>query len=123
MALRHAEVEATGLGHINAHGVATREEDRIESQLLAEACPRVPVTALKSYFGNLFAAGGAVEAAASVLALGAGKVPPTLNYERPDPECPIRVIAGQPLEHTPAVALTVNRTRAGQAAAVVFGGA
>jgi 3-oxoacyl-[acyl-carrier-protein] synthase II len=123
MALRHAQIDATALGHINAHGVATRDEDRIEAQLLTETCPRIPVTALKSYFGNLCAAGGAVEAAASVLAVQAGKIPATLNYRRPDPECPVRVITGESLEHAPSVALAVNRTRAGQAAAVIFGGA
>ena len=57
--------------------------------------------------------------AVSVLALGARLVPPTLNYRRPDPECPIHVIHGEPLA-SPRLALLLNRTAAGQAVAVVL---
>jgi 3-oxoacyl-[acyl-carrier-protein] synthase II len=121
-ALKHAGVEARSLGHINAYAPSTRNDDRIEAQVLAGSCPGVPVTALKSYFGNVFSAGGALETAASVLALDARLVPKTLNYERPDPECPVPVI-DEPLSAAPPFALKISRTSAGQAAAIVLGGA
>ena len=52
--------------------------------------------AAKSYFGNLGAGSGTTELAASLLALQHGVVPPTLNYEEPDPACPVPVLAGSP---------------------------
>ena len=67
-------------------------------------------------------AGGAVEAAASVLALQHQAVPPTLNYETPDPQCPVRVIHGQALAGAAPAAMSINWTRASQAAAVVLAG-
>ncbi len=122
IALGQANVDAKQLGHINAHGVSTREDDRIEAQAIRDVAPDVPVTALKSYFGNLGAAAGAMEMAASVLALGAGLVPPSLNYQRPDPQCPVHVIHGEPLASVQSLALLLNRTDAGQAVAVVLAG-
>ena len=102
--------------------MSTREDDRIEAQAIRDVAPDVPVTALKSYFGNLGAAAGAMEMAASVLALGAGLVPPSLNYQRPDPQCPVHVIHGEPLASAQSLALLLNRTDAGQAVAVVLAG-
>jgi 3-oxoacyl-[acyl-carrier-protein] synthase II len=122
LALRRANVEAGQLGHLNAHGVSTQQDDRIEARAIQKVAPDVPVLAPKSYFGNLGAAGGAVEMAVSVLAAGAGVVPATLNYRRPDPECPIQVICGEPMRSSKSAALLVNRTAAGQAVAVVLAG-
>ena len=61
------------------------------------------MTALKSYFGNLGASGGAVEMVASVMAFAHGRIPTTLNYTQPDPACPVNVVAGEPREtqHSP----------------------
>ncbi len=109
------------VGHINAHGLSTVSSDRIEAQVLGELLSATPVTAPKSYFGNLFAASGTIETAVSVLAIASGQVPPTLNYEFPDPHCPLNVIRGEPLAGASPVALVINRNRTGQAAALVLG--
>ena len=122
IALAEAKVDARQLGHVNANGLSTREDDWIESQAICDVAPDVPVTAPKSYFGNLGAATGVMEMAVSVLALGTGLVPPTLNYRRPDPQCPVQVIHGEPLASSNAAALLVNRTGIGQAVAVVLAG-
>lgn len=121
-ALHGANIEARQLGHINANGMSTREDDRIEAAALHDVAPDVPVLAPKSYFGNLGAAAGAMEMAVSVLALCERLVPPTLNYQRPDPQCPVRVIHDEPLKTANSSALLVNRTEAGQAVAVVLAG-
>ncbi len=122
--LQQAGLTARSLGHVNAHGASTIRDDRIEARSLHDVLPSVPVTAPKSYFGNLGAASGAVEMAASVLSLDAGLVPPTLNYERPDPQCaPLQVIHGEPVAASIPSALLVNRTSIGQAAAVLLAGA
>ena len=84
--------------------------------------PTVPVTAAKSYFGNLGAAAGAVEMAVSVLAAGGALVPPTLNYEHPDPHCPLQIVHGEPLRATSAAAMLLSWTPVGQAVAVVLAG-
>jgi 3-oxoacyl-[acyl-carrier-protein] synthase II len=120
-ALRSAGIEPSEIGHINAHGLSTISSDRIEARVLSRIFPQTPVTAPKSFFGNLFAASGAIETAASVLALATGRVPQTLNYEFPDPECPLNVIHGEPLLRSKPYALVINRTLAGQAAALVLG--
>jgi 3-oxoacyl-[acyl-carrier-protein] synthase II len=80
----------------------------------------VPVTAAKSLFGNLGAGGGAVELAAAVLSVERGIVPVTLNYEVPDPACPVTVVHGGPLAGRPATAVKVNFCSTGQAVALAI---
>jgi 3-oxoacyl-[acyl-carrier-protein] synthase II len=96
-ALRDAKLSPADIGHINAHGLATKDRDADEARAIREvfgaATDKVPVAAPKSYIGNLGAGGGGVELIASVLALGAGRLPRTLNYETPDPECALNVVA------------------------------
>ena len=96
------------------------EMDRAEAAAIAAELGDVPVTAPKSSFGHLGAAGGAVELVASILGLEAGLVPPTLNYETPDPLCPVNVVHGEPLAGRPGTALAVNICSTGQSAAVVI---
>ncbi len=122
MALDRARLNGTGLGHVNAHGLSTTRGDRLEARVLHELVPAVPITAPKSYFGNLGAASGAMEMAVSVLAVRDGLVPATLNYQRPDPDCPLHVIRDEPLSCTASPALLINWTGIGQAAAVVLDG-
>ena len=108
------------VGHVNAHGVSTVEMDRAEARGIAAELGDVPVTAPKSSFGHLGAGGGVVELAASLLGLERGLVPPTLNYETPDPECPVRVVHGEPLAGRPPTAVKVNLCSTGQAVAVAI---
>jgi 3-oxoacyl-[acyl-carrier-protein] synthase II len=115
-----AGLDAERLGHVNAHGVGTVDMDRAEATAIAAELGAVPVTAPKSSFGHLGAGGGTVELAASVLALEHGLVPPTLNYEHPDPQCPVRVVHGGPLAGRPPTALAVNLCSTGQAVAVAI---
>lgn len=118
-ALAESGVASDDLGHISAHGAGTPDDDLLEARALACAAPRVPVTAPKSYFGNLGAAGGAIELAVSLLGLGRDRIPPTLNYSRPDPQCRLPVIHANPLWGSKPAALAVNFTPIGQAVAMV----
>ena len=120
-ALSGAGLEPTDIGHVNAHGVSTIEMDRAEATAIAGELGNVPVTAPKSGFGHLGAGGGAVELAASVLGMERGLVPPTLNYEHPDPACPVNVVHGEPLAGRPGTAVAVNLCSTGQAVAVALG--
>jgi 3-oxoacyl-[acyl-carrier-protein] synthase II len=122
-ALRGAGMTPEQVGHIHAHGLATRASDRDEArainEVLGEANGRIPVTAAKSYFGNLGAASGVVELIASLLALQSGRLFPVVNYETPDPECALAVAA--PGRDTPAgdSVLNINVSPQGQASAVL----
>jgi 3-oxoacyl-[acyl-carrier-protein] synthase II len=121
-ALQQAGITAADLDHVNAQGYSTIADDAWEAQSLApvlsERRPAVPVFAAKSYFGSLGAGGGAVELAASLLAMRHGILPATLNYEEPDPACPIRVSASpQPI--TARHFLKISFTELGQVAAMV----
>ncbi|MCC7085568.1 MAG: beta-ketoacyl-[acyl-carrier-protein] synthase family protein [Pirellulales bacterium] len=122
--LRSAEMAADEIGHIHAHGLSTRTCDVDEAKAIREvfdaATDQVPVTAAKSYFGNLGAGSGMIELISSVLALQHGKLFPILNYETPDPACPIAVAKPNGGE-IPAGAsfLNLNVTPQGQASAVL----
>jgi len=94
-ALREAGCSPEQVGHIQAHGLSTRESDRDEARAIREVfgrhADRMPVAAAKSYFGNLGAASGTVELIAGALALGRGQLFGTLNFETPDPDCPATI--------------------------------
>jgi 3-oxoacyl-[acyl-carrier-protein] synthase II len=121
-ALQSSGLGPQDIGHVNAHGACTIERDRMEAQAIHDCLGDTPVTALKSYFGCLGAGAGAVETIGSVLAVARGVVPATLNYETPDPQCPVNVISGSPLRTERNVALALNQSSTGQAAAVVIAG-
>jgi 3-oxoacyl-[acyl-carrier-protein] synthase II len=119
-ALAEAGVGPADVDHVNAHGLSARASDAWEARNLHTVFgDRTPALAVKSYIGNLGAAGGAAELAASVLGLHHGLVPATLNYEEPDPECPVAVTAGAPRPAARPVAVKVSFTQMGQCAALV----
>jgi 3-oxoacyl-[acyl-carrier-protein] synthase II len=117
-ALAAAKLESFHVGHVNAHGNSTVEDDRAEARAIRTALGHVPVTAPKSFFGNLGHGSGAVELGVSLVALANGVIPPTLNYETPDPDCPVNVVTdARPPESKTFVKL--NHNTLGQATAVV----
>jgi 3-oxoacyl-[acyl-carrier-protein] synthase II len=91
MALSDAGISPGEVDCINAHGTSTKLNDAAETKaikiLLAERAHRVPVSSNKSMTGHLACAAGAVEAAATVMTVREGVIPPTIHYETPDPEC------------------------------------
>jgi len=88
-AVRDAGLELSDIGYINAHGTSTQANDRDESQVIKRLWngSPPPVSSTKSVTGHLLGAAGAVEAAACALAINRGILPPTINYEQPDPDC------------------------------------
>ena len=99
-ALARAGLPPEAIDHINAHGTATQANDLTESQAIADVfgphAPCVPVTSIKSSLGHMLGAAGAIEAIASILSLREGVIPPTTNFETPDPACAIHLVANQP---------------------------
>jgi 3-oxoacyl-[acyl-carrier-protein] synthase II len=90
-ALNDAALQPADIGYINAHGTSTPVGDRIETMAIknvfGEAAYKVPVSSTKSMTGHLLGAAGGLEGAIVVKALETGILPPTINYETPDPEC------------------------------------
>ncbi len=121
LAIQRTECEKSEIDHVNAHGLGRPAWDRREARAIHALLPGVPVVALKSYFGNLGAGSGIVEAAASILGLAAGHVPGTLNHQQTDSECPINVVGAEGKACERSMALLLNQSINGQVAAVVLG--
>ena len=79
------------IGYINAHGTSTEVNDRVETMAIKEVfgaqAYKVPISSIKSMLGHLIAAAGAVELITCIKVIRRGVIPPTINYEFPDPEC------------------------------------
>jgi len=92
-ALRDARINPWEVGYINAHGTSTVLNDKIESsavmKVFGDHWRHLKISSIKSMIGHLLAAAGAVEFVATVMSVYTGKLPPTINYEEPDPECPL----------------------------------
>jgi 3-oxoacyl-[acyl-carrier-protein] synthase II len=92
-ALRDARINPWEVGYINAHGTSTVLNDKIESsavmKVFGDHWRHLKISSIKSMIGHLLAAAGAVEFVATVMSVYTGKLPPTINYEKPDPECPL----------------------------------
>ena len=98
-ALQNARTAATEVDYINAHGTSTKLNDSTETRAiklaLGERARQIPVSSNKSMIGHLACAAGSVEAVATVLTISRGILPPTVNYEVPDPECDLDYVPNQ----------------------------
>jgi 3-oxoacyl-[acyl-carrier-protein] synthase II len=119
-AIADAGLRPEDIGYVNAHGVSTVADDPIEAQAIHRTLGEVPVTAPKSYFGYLGAGGGAVEMAASVIGFEKGLIPPTLNYQHPDEQCPVRVVASGPIPMGKSAVAVLSQSATGQDSAIVI---
>lgn len=122
-ALRNTGISPEAVGHVHAHGLSTRSGDIEEAWAIREVfggrSSPVPVTAAKSYFGNLGAGSGMVEMIASILSLQKGCLFATLNYQTPDPDCPVDVVAS-PRSADAGSFLNLSVTPQGQASAALL---
>jgi len=98
-ALRDAGLSGPEVGYINAHGTSTQYNDKFETlaikRVFGDHTRRLAVSSTKSMTGHLLGAAGGVEAIATVLALHHGVLPPTINYETPDPDCNLDYVPNQ----------------------------
>jgi 3-oxoacyl-[acyl-carrier-protein] synthase II len=109
-ALRDAALAPTEVGYINAHGTSTPYNDKFETlaikRVFGEHAARLSVSSTKSMTGHLLGAAGGIEAIASILALYHGVLPPTINYETPDPDCDLDYVPNQARKQDIDVALS-----------------
>jgi 3-oxoacyl-[acyl-carrier-protein] synthase II len=91
LALRDAGLQPENIEYINAHGSSTTLNDKTETmaikQVFGEHARRIPISGTKGLYGHPLGASGAIEAAIGALSLSHDYLPPTVNYEVPDPEC------------------------------------
>ena len=109
-ALRDAGLDASDVGYINAHGTSTIYNDKFETiaikRVFGDHARRLAVSSTKSMTGHLLGAAGGIEAIATVLALHHSVLPPTINYETPDPDCDLDYIPNQARKQDVEVALS-----------------
>ena len=127
-AIDDAGLAPADIGYINAHGTGTPENDKMEhfgivNVFGAEAAEKVAVSSNKSMIGHSLTAAGAVEAAFTVLTLKEGILPPTINYEVPDPAIQLDVVPNQARKQQVEFALSNSFGFGGQNVSLVFGAA
>ena len=122
-ALKVAKINPEDVGYINAHGTSTQVNDRVESlavkQVFGAAAYKVPVSSSKSMLGHLIAAAGAVELITCVEAMRRGVLPPTINYDTPDPECDLDYIPNEARERRASHSLSNSFGFGGQNVSLV----
>jgi 3-oxoacyl-[acyl-carrier-protein] synthase II len=123
-ALRDAGLEGPEVAYINAHGTSTPYNDKFETlaikRVFGDHAHRLAVSSTKSMTGHLLGAAGGVEAIATLLALHHGLLPPTINYETPDPECDLDYVPNQARKQDIEVALSNAFGFGGTNATLVF---
>ena len=124
MALTDAKLRPDQITYLNAHGTSTELNDKIETLAIKKtfgpAAKQVAVSSTKSMMGHLIGAAGGVEAVISVLAIERSVMPPTINYEHPDPACDLDYIPNQPRQARVTAALSNSLGFGGHNASILF---
>jgi len=125
MALNDAGLKPEQIDYINAHGTSTELNDKFETlaikQVFGPAVDKLMVSSTKSMTGHLLGAAGALELAVTALALRDGQIPPTINYENPDPDCDLDYVPNVKREKKIHYALSNSLGFGGHNATVVLG--
>lgn len=124
LALEDANLSLDSVGYINAHGTSTAKNDHIESlaikQVFGERAYQIPVSSTKSMTGHLLGAAGGVEALICVKVIDTGIIPPTINYENPDPDCDLDYVPNRARNQKTDVAMSNSFGFGGHNAVLVF---
>src|SRR5438876_3563140 len=124
-AIDRAGLEPQDVGYINAHGTSTPLGDAAETKAIKDVfgdhAYELAVSSTKSMMGHCFGAAGAIEAMMCVLALHEGKLPPTINYEHPDPVCDLDYVPNEARQAQVEVALSNAMGLGGHNACVLLG--
>ncbi len=123
-ALEDSHVPLDELDYISAHGTGTQANDRAESSAIMEIFGKrsvpIPVSSIKSMLGHTMGAASALEAVGCVLAVQHDRIPPTINFETPDPDCPIDCVPNVPRNSRVNIAMNNSFAFGGNNACVMF---
>ena len=124
-AIDEAGIDPSEIDYINAHGTSTQANDSTETMAIKlslgeEAAYQVAVSSTKSMTGHLLGGAGAIEAIATILAIRDGLVPPTINYETPDPECDLDYVPNEARTLPVRVAMSNSFGFGGHNVALIF---
>ncbi|MCK4521668.1 MAG: beta-ketoacyl-ACP synthase II [Nanoarchaeota archaeon] len=123
-ALSKANLNPEQIDYINAHGTSTPLNDKIETlaikKVFGEYAKKIPVSSTKSMTGHLLGAAGSLEAIISVLSINNNIIPPTINYEHPDPECDLDYVPNKAREKEVNVVMSNSFGFGGHNAVLVF---
>ncbi len=124
MAMNDARVNPDEVDYINAHGTSTPLNDKVETlaikEIFGERAYQLKISSIKSMIGHLLGAAGAVEAVATALTIKNGIIPPTINYEHPDPDCDLDYVPNKAIEYPVKVAISNSFGFGGTNACLVF---
>lgn len=125
IAMSEAEIKENDKVYINAHGTSTPANDKTETLAIKKAfgedrAKELLISSTKSMTGHMLGAAGGVEAVFSVLALNEGVLPPTINYEQPDPECDLNYIPNKAVEQQVDFTMSTSLGFGGHNACIVF---
>ncbi len=123
-AVKKADMDPAEFDYINPHGSGTPLNDRVETavfkELMGEAAYGVPISSVKPITGHCMGAAGSVESLACVMAIRDQKVPPTINYTTPDPDCDLDYVPNEAREHRIRTAISTSVGLGGHNACVIF---
>ncbi|KEK13355.1 3-oxoacyl-ACP synthase [Lysinibacillus sphaericus] len=124
LALSMGDIDVTAVDYINAHGTSTPEGDKSETKAIksvfGEHAYQLKVSSTKSMTGHLFGAAGGIEAIITLKSIMEGIIPPTINYETPDPECDLNYVPNEALHQTVNIALSNGFGFGGHNAVLAF---
>ena len=124
LAVENANLSLSDIGYINAHGTSTPLNDKSETAAIktvfGEQAYNIPVSSTKSMTGHLLGASGAIEAVFCVLAMREEILPPTINYQTPDPECDLDYVPNQPRKASPRHVMSNSFGFGGHNATLIF---
>lgn len=123
-ALDQAGLEPAAIDYVSAHGTGTPTNDRLETialqRVFGAGAERVPVSSIKSMIGHTMGAASAIESGVCALAVSRGEIPPTINFEEPDPECALDCVPNEGRQLTVTHALNNAYAFGGNNASVIF---
>ncbi|MBN1899936.1 beta-ketoacyl-ACP synthase II [Candidatus Sumerlaeota bacterium] len=123
-AIHDAEIKPQDVNYINAHGTSTPLNDKTETQSIKKAfgeyAYKIPVSSNKSMIGHLLGGAGGAEAVSTILTIGNGIIPPTINYDNPDPECDLDYVPHTARKRPVDIALSNSLGFGGHNAVIAF---